>query len=115
MIERKERKLQDLLPGILIRRTRHHILRWYGYDSETHQPVDPSRYREYLTGKRKAYIIVGGSHQFCPKRELETIQYSIETTYQGLYRQILKILGQSGSGSKNTASDSELTYARYGL
>ena len=71
MMDRKERKLQDLLPNILIRRTRHHILRWYGYDSETHQRVDPSRHRDYLTGKRRAYIIVGGRHQFFPKKALE--------------------------------------------
>jgi len=115
MIDRRERKLQDLLPSILIRRTRHHILRWYGYDSETHQPVDPSRYRDYLTGQRRAYIIVGGRHQFFPKRELETIEYSIEATYQGLYQQILKFLGRPRGQSNEASNDLELTYARYGL
>jgi superfamily II DNA/RNA helicase/HKD family nuclease len=115
MIEKKERKLQYLLPSILIRRTRRHILRWYGYDSETHQPVAPARYREYLTEDRRAYIIVGGKHQFFPKRELETIEYSIEATYQGLYQQILGYLGRPGRRPNQTATDSELTYARYGL
>jgi len=115
MIEKKERKLQDLLPSILIRRTRHHILRWYGYDSETHQPVDPTKYKEYLTGKRKAYIIVGGRHQFFPRRELETIEYSIEATYQGLYQQIRSYLGRPEEEAGQAASDSGLTYARYGL
>ena len=43
LIEKGERKLPDVLSNILIRRTRNHILRWYGYDSETQQPVDPSR------------------------------------------------------------------------
>ena len=41
LIEKAERKLPDLLANILIRRTRNHILRWYGFDSVTHQPVDP--------------------------------------------------------------------------
>lgn len=115
MIEKNEKRLQDLLPSILIRRTRHHILRWYGYDSETHQPVDPSQYRDYLTGKRRAYIIVGGRHQFFPKRELETIEYSIEATYQGLYEQILSYLGRPRGKPTETSADLELTYARYGL
>ena len=115
MTDRKERKLQDLLPSILIRRTRHHILRWYGYDSETHQRVDPSRHRDYLTGKRRAYIIVGGRHQFFPKRELETIEYSIEATYQGLYQQIRSTLGRPRGPSRRAKRDMQLTYARYGL
>ena len=115
MIDRKERRLQDLLPNILIRRTRHHILRWYGYDSETHRQVDPSRHRDYLTGKRRAYIIVGGRHEFFPKRELDTIEYSIEATYQGLYQQIRSYLGGSRGQSNEAISDLELTYARYGL
>lgn len=63
MIEKDERKLPDLLAHILIRRTRNHILRWYGFDSETHQSVDSSRFREYLDGHRRAYVIVGGRHQ----------------------------------------------------
>ena len=36
LIEKGERKLPDLLANILIRRTRNHILRWYGFDAETH-------------------------------------------------------------------------------
>ena len=61
LIEKGERKLRDVLSNILIRRTRNHILRWYGFDSETQQPVDPSKFDDYLDGKRKAYVIVGGS------------------------------------------------------
>src|SRR5664279_4131898 len=53
LIENGERKLPDLLAHILIRRTRNHILRWYGIDSETHQPVDPTRFREYQQGHAK--------------------------------------------------------------
>ena len=40
-IEKHEKNLPDLLGNILIRRTRNHILRWYGFDEETDQPVDP--------------------------------------------------------------------------
>jgi superfamily II DNA/RNA helicase len=115
LIEHGERKLPDLLSNLLIRRTRNHILRWYGFDAETHQPVDPSRFREYLDGKRKAYVFVGGRHQFFPKRELETIEYSIEETYQGLYQQLRKYLGKSRKGIPGKPPVDELTYARYGL
>ena len=68
LIENGERKLPDLLANILIRRTRNHILRWYGFDSVTHQPVDPAQFRDYLDGRKRAYVIVGGRHQFFPKR-----------------------------------------------
>ena len=47
-VEKGEKKLPDLLANILIRRTRNHILRWYGFDSETHRPVEPSRFKECL-------------------------------------------------------------------
>ena len=114
-IERGEKKMQDLLANLLIRRTRNHILRWYGFDAQTHQPVDPSRFREYLDGGRRAYVIVGGKHQFFPKRELETIEYSIEETYQGLYQQLRRFLGKSRKGQPKTPPEGELTYARYGL
>jgi len=115
LIEQGEKKLPDLLANILIRRTRNHILRWYGFDAETHQPVDPSRFKEYLDGKRRAYVFVGGRHQFFPQRELETIEYSIEETYQGLYHQLRKYLGKSRKGQPIKAPVDELTYARYGL
>lgn len=115
LIEHGERKLPDLLSNLLIRRTRNHILRWYGFDAETHQPVDPSRFREYLDGKRRAYVFVGGRHQFFPKRDLETIEYSIEETYQGLYQQLRKYLGKSRKGIPVKPLMEELTYARYGL
>lgn len=114
-IDRGEKKLPDLLANILIRRTRNHILRWYGFDAETHEPVDPTRFQEYIDGKRKAYVLVGGKHQFFPKRELQTITYSIEDTYQGLYRQLRGYLGKSGRGKVAKTITGELTYARYGL
>jgi hypothetical protein len=115
LIERGEKKLPDLLANILVRRTRNHILRWYGFDADTHEPVDPSRFQEYLDGKRKAYVLVGGKHQFFPKRQLQTITYSIEDTYQGLYQRLRGYLGKSRRGKPAKATEGELTYARYGL
>ncbi len=119
LIEKGERKLPDLLANILIRRTRNHILRWYGFDSETHQPVDPSQFRDYLDGRKRAYVIVGGRHQYFPKRELETIEYSIEDTYQGLYQELLGHIGKPSKRKQPRRviepTGDELTYARYGL
>ncbi|MFA5451315.1 MAG: helicase-related protein, partial [Dehalococcoidales bacterium] len=115
MVEKGDRKLPDLLSNILIRRTRNHILRWYGYDSETHQPVDPASFNQYLSGQKKAYVIVGGKRQFFPKRELDTIEYSIEDTYEGLYQELRGYLGKSRKGQPATPNPGELTYARYGL
>ena len=118
-IEKGERKLPELLRHILIRRTRNAILRWYGFDSETHQPVDPSCFREYLEGRRRAYVEVAGKHQYFPKRHLETIEYSIEDTYQGLYQELRGYLGkQEEDGSKGEPPKrpgNRLTFARYGL
>ncbi len=115
LIEKKERGLQDLLVNILIRRTRNHILRWYGFDQETNQPVDPGRFQEYVDGRRRAYVIVAGKHQFFPKRQLETIEYSIEDTYQGLYQELRGYLGKPRRGQAAKPQPHELTYARYGL
>lgn len=115
MIERGERRLQDMLLHILIRRTRKHIIRWYGYDSETHQKVNPSEFRQYLDGKKRAYIIVGGKHRFFPRRNLETIEYSIEDTYAGLYDRIRRCLGTPQRREQQQSREKELSYARYGL
>jgi superfamily II DNA or RNA helicase len=116
LVEHGERKLPDLLRHLLLRRRRNDILKWYGYDSETHERVDPSRFDEYRTGRRRAYVLVGGRHQFFPQRELQTVEYSIEATYQGLYQQIRGYLGSAGTCRVPTAPlNEELTYARYGL
>lgn len=117
LIDKAERKLPDLLAHILVRRTRQHILRWYGFDAETHEPVDPNRFQEYLQGTRKAYVLVGGKHQFFPKRELETIEYSIEDTYQGLYQDLRGYLGKARKGEDKGQKlrSGELTFARFGL
>jgi superfamily II DNA/RNA helicase len=114
LIEKGERKLPDLLSNILIRRTRNHILRWYGYDAETGEPVDPARFRPYLEGQRRAYVLVGEKRQFFPRRVLETIEYSIEDTYRGLYQQLRSFLGKPNKGVRRVA-EGELTFARYGL
>ncbi|PIP07615.1 MAG: helicase, partial [Syntrophobacterales bacterium CG_4_8_14_3_um_filter_49_14] len=103
------------LSNLLIRRTRNHILRWYGFDSETHRQIDPSRFRDYQDGRRRAYVMVGGRHQFFPKRELETVEYSIEETYQGLYHELREHLGKARKGQPVKPPPNELTYARYGL
>jgi hypothetical protein len=123
LIELGERTLPALLSNILVRRTRNHILRWYGYDATTHEPLDPSCFKEYTTGKRSAYVIVGGHRQFFPRRELETVEYSIEDTYKGIYRTLRSYLGKAEKKNKNTTPTkqafkrftNELTYARYGL
>jgi len=113
-IEAGGKRLQDVLVHVLIRRTRSHILRWYGYDAETHKPVPPARFHEYRDGKRRAYILVGGRQQFFPQRELETITYSIEEAYQGLYDHLRRYMGRPRHDQLSPSPD-ELTYARYGL
>ena len=116
-VEKGDRNLQDLLSHVLIRRTRNQIIRFYGYDGETHQKVIESNnnYRDYQTGKRKAYVLVGGQHRFFPKRELETIEYSIEDTYQGLYQQLQSHIGKPRKKQLRKLLTNELSYARYGL
>ncbi|MFH7030638.1 MAG: helicase-related protein [Heteroscytonema crispum UTEX LB 1556] len=116
LVEKGEKKLPELLSHILIRRTRNHILRFYGFDSQTHQKViDTPNYREYLDGSRRAYVIVGGKHRFFPKRELETIEYSIEDTYQGLYQDLQQYIGKSRKRQLVKPPTNELSYGRYGL
>jgi superfamily II DNA/RNA helicase len=115
LVEKGQRQLPELLANILIRRTRNHIMRWYGFDSKTHQPVDTNNFQDYLNGTKRAYVIVGGKHQFFPKRELETIEYSIEDTYQGLYQQLRQYLGKSRKRQLKKLPQDELCYARYGL
>lgn len=110
-VEDGERQLPELLSHILIRRTRTHIMRWFGYDAQTHEPVDPDNYAPYRSGERRAYILVAGKPSFFPRRELHTLEYNIEETYAGLYQQIRHHLG---SPDYDRGAD-ELYYARYGL
>lgn len=118
-IEKGEKRLQDLLSHVMVRRLRKHILRWYGYAGDTSQPLrelSDVKARPYLAGEKKAYVMVAGRHQYFPKRELETLRYSIEDTYDGLYDQIRGILGRTPPGEKTVLRPGkQLTYARYGL
>lgn len=117
-IEKNERQLQDLLVHILIRRTRRHILRWYGYTAETGTPLrelSDGQARKYLIGRAKAYVMVAGRHQYFPQRELETLRYSIEDTYSGLYCKLRSCLGRPAGEKYSPKPGTELTYARYGL
>lgn len=115
LIEKGDRKLPDLLANLLVQRTRNHILRWYGYDSETHRAVDPTNFEDYVDGRRRAYVLVGGQHNFFPTRKLETIEYSIEESYRGLYQELRGYLGKARKRLMRNPPDDELTYARYGL
>lgn len=115
MIERQERALPDLLQNVLIRRTRNHVLRWYGYDSETDEPLDPARFEDYVDGKKRAYVLVDGAKQFFPKRRLRTITYRIEDSYGGIYDELRGYLGSPADGTLHAPQDDELTYARYGI
>jgi superfamily II DNA or RNA helicase len=113
LIDERKRDLPPVLSHILVRRTRNHILRWYGFDSETHEPVDPAQFQEYLRGERRAYVRVAGRHNFFPARRLQTVEYNIEQTYQGLYTELRGYLGKPEMGEDD--GDSTLKYARYGL
>jgi len=113
-VEAHTKSLQDLLRHVLYRRTRRDVLRYYGFDSQTHKPVDPKDFEPYVRGERKAYVMVANKPQYFPKRQLQTIEYSIENTYQGLYQRLRDYMGRNRVAGQQ-ASANELTYARYGL
>ncbi len=118
LVERGKCSLKDILSHVLIRRTRKHILQWYGYAADTNVPLkelSEIKRHHYLSGGRRAYVIVGGRHQFFPIRNLKTLRYSIESSYQGLYEQLRKYLGHSKGKRYTPKLGQELTYARYGL
>jgi len=106
---------RTLLQHVLVRRTRNFILRWYGYDSKTHNRVDPHDFDDYISGKKKAYILVGGKHSYFPKRNISTATYSIEKTYQGLYSKIRHHFGKAKFNYSGDPIPGQLTYARFGL
>lgn len=111
-------RLQDVLRQVLIRRTRRHILRWYGYAEDSDKPLRDMNDIEaarYLDGVSRAYVNVGNRKQFFPRRELETLRYSIEETYSGLYQEIRGLLGRPLGKRRRLDVGNELTYARYGL
>ncbi len=111
-------QLQDVLRHVLIRRTRRHILRWYGHAGDSHKPLREMSDFEaarYLDGGSRAYVNVGDRQQYFPIRELETLRYSIEDTYAGLYQEIRGYVGKPRGSRAKPKPGEELTYARYGL
>jgi superfamily II DNA or RNA helicase/HKD family nuclease len=112
-VEKGEHKAASLLSNIMVRRTRMDVLRWYGFDAETHKRIDPFDFEPYHSGDKRAYIIVNGKEQYFPKRELSTIEYNIDDTYDGLYDKLLGMIGRPGSNDQQ--DDHRLLYARYGL
>ncbi|NUO83739.1 helicase, partial [candidate division KSB1 bacterium] len=117
-IEAGERKLPDLLYHLQIRRLRKHVLRWYGFAADTRRPLremSAEAVQPYLAESQSAYVMVAGKPQFFPRRELETVEYSIEQTYRGLYQQLRGYLGKSREAQSTRRPANELCYARYGL
>jgi len=78
-VEEGSKLIQDLLRHILIRRTRKHIQQYY-----------PNA------------ILPDGQPIVFPQRKLDTVTYSIESTYQGVYNRLRDIIR-------------DMHYARYGL
>lgn len=115
LVEQEERSLPELLAHVLIRRTREQILRWYGRDAATDQPVDPDNFAPYSRGERRAYITVAGQPHFFPTRQLETVSYSIEAVYGGLYDELRGYLTLPAADAAADAAAETLTFARYGL
>ena len=113
--EQANQFFQRLLQFILVRRTRLHILKYYGFDSETNERVNPDEFEKYVSGERRAYIFVAQKKQFFPKRRIDTVRYSISETYQGLYKEIRDSLGKSKFEHTGEPNFGELTYARFAL
>ncbi len=113
LVEEGEKSLPDMLTHVLIRRTRNDILRYYGYDEQTHQRVDPDNFGAYRRGEKRAYIEVNGQPNFFPRRRLQTIDYSIEATYNGLYEQIKNYIGATDLSTLQ--NNDYLQYTRYRL
>ena len=114
-VEDGQKRLPELLAHLLIRRTRAQILRWYGYDAETHQRVDPDNFAPYKSAQRRAYVKVAGREQFFPRRQLQTISYSIEAAYGGFYDELRGYLTSPSPPSGEGRGGETLTFARYGL
>ena len=113
--EQANQLFQRLLQFVLVRRTRMHILKYYGFDSETNERVKPDEFDKYESGVRRAYIQVGQNKQFFPMRKVDTVMYSISDTYQGLYDEIRSSLGKSNFDHSGKPNYGELTYARFAL
>ncbi|HPU96976.1 MAG TPA: phospholipase D-like domain-containing protein [Candidatus Hydrogenedentes bacterium] len=113
-VEAGNKSLPALLKTVLVRRTRRHILRWYGTAEDSGKPLrelDDETAAPYLRGERPASVPVGGKKQFFPRRRLQTISYSIDATYSGLYDRIRDLL----TGDARTPDNHRMSYARFGL
>ena len=84
--EQGNTRIQELLRYVLIRRTRRHILKFYGEEDE----------------HGNSFIRIQGKPYYFPKRELETWSYSMDDTYSGFYDDIMENIRA-------------LTFAKYGL
>ena len=87
LVEKRERNLRELLRHLLIRRTRSHILQYYAKQDNEFS---------------RKYIEINGKRNYFPERRLETVDYSIDSVYSGVYDRIL-------DGIK------EMNYTRYCL
>jgi len=115
-VEDDHKQLRDVLRHLMIRRTRRHILRWWGIASDTRTPLvelGDDEARPYLNGERRCFIKVGDMENYFPRRELRTLRYSIEDTYEGLYAEIRAKVGGASPAARQPGMT--LTYARYGL
>lgn len=107
--------LHDLLSNILIRRTRKDVLKWYGFDSVTDEKIDPQDINNYWTGSKRAYVMIGDKPHYFPRRRLETVQYDIDQTYDGLYATLKNCISGVDTDHDANPVDGQMTYARYGL
>jgi superfamily II DNA or RNA helicase len=80
--------LSDLLTHIMIRRTRKFVLEHYGVK-------DPKGIR---------CLKLGDVYWYFPNRDLETVTYDVDKTYDGHYEELLELISRD-----------HLTLARYGL
>lgn len=80
--------LSDLLTQIMIRRTRKFVLEHYGVK-------DP---------KGVSCLKLDDDYWYFPERDLETVSYDVDKTYDGHYQELLELISRE-----------HLTLARYGL
>lgn len=108
-VERGQARLQDLLPHVLVRRTRRDIVRAYGRDAVTGARIRAEDLAEYASGQRRAVLDLAGRSFSFPTRILKTVSYSMEATYgPGVYGQIRDMLV-----ARAQRPGPSLRYARY--
>lgn len=115
LVEKGSKTLQTLLKPVLVRRTRRHILRWYGIAEDSGRylrEMDDGQAAEYLNGRKRAYVMVGARQNYFPRRRLGTLAYNIDETYAGLYDHLRSRLGGRANGG---VAEGHLNYARFGL